>query len=135
MSGGQSAEKGAVEKTPLRLGDARAWGETTCGYGLTIPECDKPATRHFMWMTDNSTSPACDEHAAYIHSRDTAATPFDEHTHGPNCGMPGTLWRFAYEDQEEGYCFFPTIDDASLLAEEPVPALVSTPSEATGVDQ
>ena len=124
-------------RKPLRLGDTRTWGETTCGFGLTVPECFEPATRHFMWLTDNSTSPACDEHAAYIHSRDTTATPFDEHTHGPDCGMPGALWRFAYEDQDEGYCFFPAVDDASLLAEESAPlVLVSRPGSTTpGGDQ
>lgn len=102
---------------PLRLGDTRPWGETTCQFGLTAPECDQPATRHFMWLTDNTTSAACDDHAAYIHSRDTSATPFDEHTHAPTCGMPGTLWRFPYEDQAEGYCFVPGPDDASTLVE------------------
>ena len=119
------------ERKPLHLGDARTWGETTCAFGLTLPECDQRATRHFMWLNDNSTSPACDEHAAYIHSRDTTATPFDEHAHGPDCGMPGAMWRFAYEDEAEGHCFFPAVDDASLLAEEPVPALVVSTSETS----
>lgn len=110
------------KKEPLRLGTTRTWGGTVCTFGLTEPECDKPATRHFMWMTDNSTSPACDEHAAYIHSRDTRETPYDEHAHGPDCGMPGSMWRFPYEDEAEGYCFFPAPDDAALLAKESIPA-------------
>ena len=116
------------KRSPLKLGDPRTWGETTCGFGLTLPQCHQPATRHFMWLTDKHTSAACDEHAAYIHSRDTSATPFDEHAHGPDCGMPGSMWRFPYEDQDEGYCYFPTVDDASLVAEEP--ALVSTGPES-----
>ena len=107
-----------ADAEPLRLGDLRSWGETTCQFGLERPACDRAATRHFMWLTDSSTSAACDEHAAYIHSRDTTETPFDEHAHGPNCGMPGSMWRFPYEDQTEGYCFFPAPDDLSLLAEE-----------------
>lgn len=107
---------------PLRLGVECSWGETTCQFGLTEPRCDKPATRHFMWLEGNATSAACDEHAAYIHSRDTSKVPYDEHAHGPDCGMPGSLWRFAYEDEDEGYCFFPPVDDASLLAEELEPA-------------
>lgn len=122
MSAQQPAESGAK---PLQLGGPRTWGETTCQFGLTRPECDAPATRHFMWLADNSTSASCDVHAAYIHSRDTTATPFDEHAHGPNCGMPGSMWRFPYEDEAEGYCFFPAPDDASLLAEEPLPAKAS----------
>lgn len=107
-------------KRPLRLGDKRPWGETTCGYGLEKPECDRPATRHFKWVADNSTSAACDEHAAYIHSRNTTGIPFDEHAFGGDCGMPGVWWHYPYEDEDEGYCFFPSPDDASLLAEEPV---------------
>lgn len=31
-------------------GDPRPWGETTCGYGKTTPQCDAPATRHFAWL-------------------------------------------------------------------------------------
>lgn len=119
-------QKTENDQKPLRLGDLRSWGETTCHFGLTKPECDAPATRHFMWLTDNATSAACDAHAAYIHARDTSATPFDEHAHGPNCGMPGAHWRFPYTDEDEGYCFFPAPDDASLLAEEPVPVAHAT---------
>jgi hypothetical protein len=113
------------KREPLQLGTKLAWGETTCGFGLTEPECDKPATRHFMWLIDRSTSPACDEHAALVHARDTTATPFDEHAHGSDCGMPGSHWRFPYEDEDEGYCFFPAVDDASLLMEKPEPVLVA----------
>lgn len=117
------------KRKPLRLGDERPWGETTCGYGLTESECDKPATRHFLWLNDRAMSAACDEHAAFIHGRDTTATPFDEHAHGGDCGMPGSHWRFPYEDEDEGYCFFPSPGDASLLAEEPVLASVTKPTE------
>jgi hypothetical protein len=105
---------------PLRLGDEAPWGMPRCNFGLKHPVCDKPATRHFMWLLDQSTSGACDEHAAYIHSRDTSQTPFDEHAHGPNCGMPGTMWRFPDKAGEEGYCFFPALDDVSILVEEEV---------------
>lgn len=113
----------------LRLGAKRTWGETTCQFGLTVPKCGEAATRHFMWLTDNSTSVACDEHTDLIHSRDTSETPFDEHAHGPNCGMPGSMWQFPYEDQDEGYCFFPAPDDASLLTEEPIRVLSTTAAE------
>lgn len=107
---------------PLRLGEERPWGETTCGFGLERPSCDQPATWHVMWLVDNWTSNTCDEHMAYIRSRDTSSTPYEVHTFGPNCGMPGTLWHHPYDDEEEGYCLFPAVDDASLLAEEDVPA-------------
>ncbi len=129
----QSAESAEVRREPLKIGDQRTWGETTCQFGLTLPQCHEPATRHFMWLMDNSTSGACDEHAAYIHAKDTTQTPYDEHTHGPECGMPGAMWRFPYEDQDEGYCFFPAVDDASLLAEEPV--LISTVISPGQADQ
>jgi len=112
----------------LQLGGERSWGETTCQFGLNEPQCHEPATRHFMWLEDNGTSAACDIHAAYIHSRDTTAHPFDEHAHGPNCGMPGSMWQFPYEDQDEGYCFFPSLDDASLLVEESIPLLAEEAS-------
>lgn len=115
------------ERKPLRLGKERSWGETTCQFGVDAPECDAPATRHFMWLMDGgSTSAACDDHAAYIHSRDTSDNPFDEHAHGHDCGMPGSMWRFPYEDEDEGYCFIPAPDDASLLAEELEPSVIST---------
>jgi hypothetical protein len=110
-----------TESTPLVLGTQRSWGETTCHFGVDKPACTATATRHFMWLTDNSTSAACDEHAAYIHSRDTSATPFDEHAHGPNCGMPGAMWRFPYEDQDEGYCFVEAPDDLSAMADVEIP--------------
>lgn len=107
---------------PLRLGEGRPWGETTCGFGLERPECDRPATWHVLWLVENWTSNTCDEHLAYIRNRDTSSTPYEVHTFGANCGMPGTLWHHPYEDEEEGYCLFPAVDDASLLAEEDVPA-------------
>ena len=43
----------------------------------------------------------------------------------PNCGMPGAMWRFPYEDEGEGYCYFPAVDDASLIVEETVPAMTT----------
>lgn len=106
---------------PLKLGTERSWGETTCHYGVEKPACSDVATRHFIWLVDNSTSAACGVHAAYIHSRDTTATPFDEHAHGPNCGMPGAMWRFPYADEDEGYCFVEAPDDLRLLVEESLP--------------
>ena len=114
-----------AEREPLKLGSERSWGETTCHFGVAEPMCTAPATRHFMWLMDNSTSAACNEHAAYIHSRDTSATPFDEHAHGPNCGMPGTMWRFPYEDEDEGYCFFEAPDDTSARALKSMPESVT----------
>ena len=109
-------------RKPLIIGPERTWGETTCHFGLVASgQCNKQATRHFLWLNDNTISNACDEHAAYIHSRDTTSTPFDEHAFGPECGMPGAHWRIPYEDQPEGYCFFPAPDDASLLAEQVEP--------------
>lgn len=102
---------------PLRLGESIPSGGTTCGYGLTRSECDQPATHHVLWLADNWTSPTCAEHLAFIRSRDTSERPYEVHTFGGNCGMPGTLWHHPYEDEEEGYCLFPAPDDASLLAE------------------
>jgi hypothetical protein len=52
--------------------------------------------------------------------------PYEEHAFEGDCGMPGTWWHHPYEDEPEGYCFFPALDDASLLAEEPMPAEVKT---------
>jgi hypothetical protein len=114
------------ERKPIRLGPERSWGDTTCGYGLGEPECGKPATRHIMWLNDFALSAACDEHIKVIHSRDTSAMPYEEHAFEGDCGMPGTWWHHPYEDEPEGYCFFPALDDASLLAEEPMPAEVKT---------
>lgn len=110
---------------PLRLGDERTWGETTCSYGLTESECDQPATRHLLWLEDMHTSNTCDEHMAFIESRDTSATPYEAHAFGANCGMPGTLWHHPYENEDEGYCLFPAVDDLGLVVEE------IEPSEAT----
>lgn len=109
----------------MRFRDRLTWGETNCGYGRTAEVgCTEPATRHFMWLDDNSTAAACDEHAEFI--RTTSSVEFDEHPHGGDCGMPGALWHFPYEDEPEGYCVFPAVDDASLLTEEPEPIVLAT---------
>jgi hypothetical protein len=109
------------ERKPLRFGGDLGFGGTTCGYGVDTPACHKPAVWHLYWLESNSTSPTCDEHLAFINSR--SHPDYDIHTHGPNCGMPGVHWQFPYEDQKEGYCFFPANDDASaLMAEEPITA-------------
>lgn len=107
---------------PLRLGAERSWGETRCQFGLERPECDQAATHHVMWLEDNHTSATCAEHLDFIRSR--AQMPYEVHTHGPDCGMPGSLWHHPYEDEDQGYCLFPAPDDASVVAFE------STPMEA-----
>lgn len=101
------------DKPPLELGADAPWGSTTCAFGLDKPRCDAQATRHFLWLEDLTMSNSCDIHATYIHSRDTSKTPFDEHAFGPNCCMPGAMWHHPYEDEKEGYCFFPAPDDIS----------------------
>lgn len=109
---------------PLKLGAERAWGETTCSYGLTEDaECSKPAVWHLMWLESIHTSNTCDEHLAYIDSK--PHPEYERHTFAGNCGMPGTLWHHPYEDEPEGYCLFPAVDDLSVLAE------VDTPTEVT----
>jgi hypothetical protein len=113
---------GARKRRDVR-GDERPWGETTCGYGKHEPDCIAPATRHFVWLDNMYTTMACDEHAEWL--RDHSAHEWDEHAFGGDCGMPGALWHFAYEDEDEGYCVFPAPDDASLLTEEPEPALAA----------
>ncbi len=97
-------------------GDPRPWGETTCGYGKTVPQCDAPATRHFAWLDTMVIAGACDEHATFL--RETSLVEMEEHTFGGDCGMPGALWHHPYEDEPEGYCVFPAPDDAALLVEE-----------------
>jgi hypothetical protein len=97
-------------------GDDRPWGETTCAYGLTEPECTDAATRHFLWLVDLSISAACDKHAQFI--RDNSSIAYEEHTFGGDCGMPGAIWQHPFINDDEGYCAFPAPDDASLLAEK-----------------
>lgn len=111
----------------FRLGKKAVWGTTTCGFGVDVPACSKPATVHVMWLESLATSPTCDEHLAFIEAN--ATLDYETHTHGPDCGMPGSLWHHPYEDEEEGYCHFPAPDDASLLAEEPVLVTSSIPPE------
>jgi hypothetical protein len=112
------------ERREIRFRDRLAWGETTCGYGPAAdPWCSAEATRHFMWLDDASCAMACDEHAQWI--RNHSAVDADEHAMGPECGMPGAIWQFGFEEGEESWCIFPAVDDASLLTEEPVPALAA----------
>lgn len=108
------------DKKPLKLGSERPWGETVCGFGLERNECAQPATVHVCWLESMHTSTTCDEHMDYI--RETATIPYETHTFAGDCGMPGTLWHHPYEDEDEGYCLFPAVDDAALLVEEVEPA-------------
>lgn len=113
------------ERESLRVGAEQPYGETTCGYGLDRALCSAPAIWHIFWLGgdfDGHTSSTCAEHLEYINSRSHPA--YDIHTHGPNCGMPGTHWQFPYKDQDEGYCFFPANDDMSAIEVADVPTIV-----------
>lgn len=113
-----------MSERKFRLGTVEQWGSQTCGYGLDPdPQCTKPATVHVMFFPGLMVSLTCDEHLAFIERN--AGMEFETHTVGANCSMPGSLWHHPYEDEDEGYCLFPAPDDASLLIEEPVPAVVS----------
>lgn len=104
----------------FKVGTASRWGETTCGYGLDLPLCHEAATTHVMWLETMACSATCDEHMRFI--AENANLDYETHPFGSDCGMPGALWHIPYEDEDEGYCFFPVPDDASLLAEELEPA-------------
>ncbi len=93
----------------------RSWGETTCGYGIDSSECKLPAVRHFMWMDHFHTAEACEKHVDFL--RSTSIVEMEEHTFGSDCSMPGSLWHHPYEDETEGYCIFPALDNASVLVE------------------
>lgn len=112
------------QKPPLKLGSVLRWGETTCGFGVDTPACDRPATTHIMWLPSRATSSACDEHMAWLATRE--CPEHETHPIGDDCNMPGSLWHHPYEDEEHGYCLFPAPDDASALAEQPEPAAVGT---------
>lgn len=99
----------------VTIGRTRPLGSKTCGFEGP-GGCTSDATRHFMRIIDGVSLAACDDHSTYIRSKQDAFEQWDEHTFSPECGMPGTLWRFPYEDEEEGYCFFPAPDDASAVA-------------------
>ncbi|WP_032375998.1 hypothetical protein [Rhodococcoides fascians] len=99
---------------PLRLGSKPRWGETTCGYGIDEPVCNKRAVWHLLWLESTFVSSTCDEHLAFVNSR--PHPDYDIHTFSANCSMPGVLWHFPYEDEPEGYCLFPANDDASAMA-------------------
>lgn len=114
----------------FKLGVVQRWGATDCGYGLNgHDECREPATVHVMFLSDLQTTVACEEHMGFIEAN--ADRDFETHSFGANCGMPGALWHHPYEDEGEGYCLFPFLDDASLLMEEPAPALVLTTTDPT----
>lgn len=106
---------------PLKFGAMSRAGETTCGFGVDRRDCDKPAVWHLLWLDSNHTSMTCAEHLDYINSR--SHPDYDIHTFGSDCGMPGAMWHMPYEDEDEGYCFFPANDDASAM-EQAAPALV-----------
>lgn len=124
--------RGLSDEKGFKLGCLPRWGETTCGFGVDVPACAAAATTHVMWLESSATSATCPEHLAYIEANSPLA--FETHAHGPNCGMPGSLWHHPYEDEDEGYCLFPAPDDASLLAEEPLPVGASTRPAAPAGD-
>ncbi|WP_293785014.1 hypothetical protein [uncultured Aeromicrobium sp.] len=105
-------------KPPLKFGKNARWGDATCMFGVDAPACDRPATTHILWFPELHTSATCDEHLAWLDTRE--CPEYETHPHGGDCGMPGSLWHHPYEDEEHGYCVFPAPDDASFLAEEPV---------------
>lgn len=72
-----------------------------------------------MWLDTHAVSGTCGEHLVFIAA--CAQIPYETHPFGGDCSMPGALWHHPYEDEDEGYCFFPALDDASLLTEEPMP--------------
>src|SRR5690349_20323140 len=87
-----------MSERPIRLGSMRVQnGSQTCvcepkGDGVT---CDKQATRHFLWLREGSTSPVCQEHADWLHTRDAYTNPYDEHQITAQCEMPGVRWLFS----------------------------------------
>lgn len=105
------------ESKPFKLGTKPRWGATTCGFGVDRNDCSQPATTHVMWLDTAATSSTCDEHLGYI--RDNADLPYETHTFGGDCGMPGSLWHHPYEDEDEGYCIFPAVDDLAHVVAEP----------------
>lgn len=99
----------------LKIKDPRPLGDTSCGY---IPDsgerCHRPGVQHFL-LVDVATFVSCREHETYIRDRQQPGEVWDDHEIGPDCSMPGTMWRFPYADEAEGYCFSPAPDDASAL--------------------
>lgn len=106
-------------------------GEGLCLYGKSKSECSKLATRHFMWLDTKHITNACDEHAEWL--RTHSINEMEEHRFGDDCGMPGALWHHPYEDEEDGYCFFPMVDDASILSEEVI--VIKEVSYATSIER
>lgn len=113
---------------PLRLGSRQRWGETNCGYGVDQPACENPAVWHLLWLDSNNVSATCEQHLAFINSRQHPE--YDRHTFGPNCNMPGVLWQFPFEDENEGYCVFPANDDASAMQAWETVAAEANPASA-----
>lgn len=98
----------------LKLGTRSRAGEQTCGYGVDDDLCSAPAKHHVLFYGSNQNCMACEEHMRFIQSV-TTQNSFEIHGFGSNCGMPGALWHHPYEDEKEGYCFFPSNDDISAL--------------------
>ena len=95
---------------PLKLGTVRDRGTTVCTYGLEGPECDKPAEYHFLWINQDGTSPACEEHKRLVEEeRDTSEVPYDLHKFGEHCNHPGAIWVFVDHDGAESMCIPPTM--------------------------
>lgn len=112
------------ERAKFKIGTVSQWGSTTCGFGVDIPACDAPATKHVMWLESMAVSVTCDEHMAFI--AENADLAYEVHTFGPDCSMPGALWHHPYEDEEEGWCMFGAPDDASLAVEEIEPKWIES---------
>lgn len=100
----------------MRLGVMRPWGEQTCSFGLTYPECSERATHHVKWLEDGSSSATCQKHLTYIKIHNPPE--HEVHTFGSDCCMPGTLWYPATVDAA-GFCRFPDSNDHTFVAEEP----------------
>lgn len=112
------------ERRPFRLGTVERWGDPVCGFGLEGDEqCSTRGTIHVGWLIEPlATSVTCDEHLAFIEAN--APHAYETHAIGGDCAMPGALWHHPYEDEAEGYCIFPALDDASLLTDEVEPVVV-----------
>lgn len=70
----------------------RAWGAQHCMYTPDGgDDCGKPGTWHVMWDGRREVSHACDDHMELILARWAF---LDRHRTVPECGMPGSVWRY-----------------------------------------
>lgn len=103
------------DRPPLVLGDENPDWPDVCSFGVPTPLCGKPATWHIWWLADSTTSYSCNEHLAYIASRDTSQTPYEVHPFNAPCGEPGTMWLFE-TDEHVGHCYRGSDDTAEHAA-------------------